>query len=179
MVDAALQRTEPAARAGVDRGKALARHRISDAVFEQLTRVAAIAVLVILGGVIVSLVRGSLPAFSEFGFEFFTSSSWNPVKERFGAAAPIYGTIVTSVIAMLIAVPLGLGIAIFLTELCPKVIRRPIAIAIELLAGIPSNIYGIWGLFFFAPFLQQNVQPFLMNTLGKVPGIGLLFEGAP
>ena len=138
-----------------------------------------IAVLVILGGVIVSLVRGSLPAFSEFGFGFFTSSSWNPVKERFGAAAPIYGTIVTSVIAMLIAVPLGLGIAIFLTELCPKVIRRPIGIAIELLAGIPSIIYGIWGLFFFAPFLQQNVQPFLMNTLGQVPGIGLLFEGPP
>lgn len=179
MVDVVLTRSQPAAKPNVDRGKSLARYRVPDMVFEQLTRIAAIGVLAILGGVILSLVIGSLPVMSEFGLGFLSSSSWNPVTEKFGALAPIYGTIVTSLIAMLIAVPIGLGIAIFLTELCPKPFRRPIGIAIELLAGIPSIIYGIWGLFFLAPFLQQTLQPFLMNTLGKVPGIGLLFEGPP
>jgi phosphate transport system permease protein len=101
------------------------------------------------------------------------------VKERFGALAPIYGTIVSSVIAMLVAVPVGLGIAIFLTELCPQWLRRPVGTAIELLAGIPSIIYGIWGLFVFAPFLQRYVQPFLIATLGEIPGIGWLFAGPP
>ena len=138
--------------------------------FRLLTRTAAIAVLVILGGVIVSLVDGSLPALRDVRLRFSARQRWNPVTEKFGALAPIYGTLVTSVIAMLIAVPVGLGIAIFLTELCPMWLRRPIGIAIELLAGIPSIIYGIWGLFVFAPFLQQTVQPFLIDTLGKVPG---------
>jgi phosphate transport system permease protein len=104
---------------------------------------------------------------------------WNPVTEKFGAIAPIYGTIVTSLIAMLIAVPVGLFIALFLTELCPMWLRRPIGIAIELLAGIPSIIYGIWGLFVFAPFLQGTLQPFLIDTIGNVPVIGALFEGPP
>ena len=111
---------------------------------------------VVLGGVIVALVYGALPAFRAFGLDFLTTQRWNPVTEKFGALAPIYGTLVTSLIAMLIAVPVGLGIAIFLTELCPPWLRRPIGIAIELLAGIPSIIYGIWGLFVFAPFLQQT-----------------------
>ena len=102
------------------------------------------------------------------------------MTEKFGALAPIYGTLVTSFIAMLIAVPVGLGIAMFLTELCPMWLRRPIGIAIELLAGIPSIIYGIWGLFVFAPFLQQYVQPFLIDTFGDVPVlIGSLFAGPP
>ena len=101
------------------------------------------------------------------------------MTEQFGALAPIYGTLVTSVIAMLIAVPVGFGIAFFLTELCPLVLRRPIGIAIELLAGIPSIIYGIWGLFVFAPFLQQYVQPFLIDTFGNVPVLGVLFAGPP
>ena len=147
--------------------------------FRHLTRAAAVAVLVILGGIIVSLVYGSLPALRTFGFAFLFTESWNPVTEKFGAIAPIYGTIVTSFIAMLIAVPVGLFIAMFLTELCPKWLRRPIGIAIELLAGIPSIIYGIWGLFVFAPFLQQYVQPAIINTLGNVPGIGNLFAGPP
>ena len=103
--------------------------------------------------------------------------SWNPVTEKFGAIAPIYGTVVTSFIAMLIAVPVGLFIALFLTELCPMWLRRPIGIAIELLAGIPSIIYGIWGLFVFAPFLQQYVQPFLIAVFGHVPVLSTLFEG--
>ena len=101
------------------------------------------------------------------------------MTEQFGALAPIYGTLVTSVIAMLIAVPVGLMIAFFLTELCPPVLRRPIGIAIELLAGIPSIIYGIWGLFVFAPFLQKYVQPFLIDTFANVPVLNSLFAGPP
>jgi len=104
---------------------------------------------------------------------------WNPVTKKFGALAPIYGTVVTSAIAMLIAVPLGIGIAVFLTELCPPTLRRPIGIAIELLAGIPSIIYGIWGLFIFAPFLQQYVQPAIIAAFGNVPVLSSLFAGPP
>ena len=134
------------------RAQALNRLRLADSVFRMLTRAAAVGVLIILGGVILSLFLGSLPALQIFGLNFLVEERWNPVTEKFGALAPIYGTIVTSFIAMLIAVPVGLMIAFFLTELCPKWLRRPIAIAIELLAGIPSIIYGIWGLFVFAPF---------------------------
>ena len=122
---------------------------------------------------------GSLPALSTFGFGFLVTERWNPVTEKFGALAPIYGTIVTSFIAMLIAVPVGLMIAMFLTELCPQWLRRPIGIAIELLAGIPSIIYGIWGLFVFAPFLQETLQPFLIAVFGNVPVLSSLFAGPP
>src|SRR5262249_18994532 len=153
------------------RARALGRLRLIDVVFYGATRVAAIGVLLLLGGVIVSLISGSLPALREFGLGFLVEERWNPVTERFGALAPIYGTLVTSFIAMLIAVPIGLLIAVFLTELCPMWLRRPIGIAVELLAGIPSIIYGIWGLFVFAPFLQETLQPFLIETLGNVPGI--------
>ncbi len=178
MVDTTLERTAAEKRAAA-RAKALGRHRIPDAVFERLTQLAAVAVLLILGGVILSLVRGAMPVFENFGLEFLTGSSWNPAKDRFGALATIYGTVVSSLIALAIAVPIGLGIAIFLTELCPMALRRPIGIAIELLAGIPSIIYGIWGLFFFAPWLQANVQPFMIAAFGDLPGIGWLFVGPP
>jgi phosphate transport system permease protein len=161
------------------RAKVIARLRLGDTGFRLLTKGAAISVLVILGGVMFSLVVGSLPALREFGFEFLTTQRWNPVTEKFGALAPIYGTIVTSFIAMLIAVPVGLLIATFLTELCPLWLRRPIGIAIELLAGIPSIIYGIWGLFVFAPFLQETLQPFLINAFGNIPVLSALFEGPP
>jgi phosphate transport system permease protein len=161
------------------RAKVLARLRRSDDLFRILTRSAALAVLVILGGVIVSLIIGSIPALKAFGIEFPFSQSWNPVTEKFGALAPIYGTLVTSFIAMLIAVPVGLMVAFFLTELCPKWLRRPIAIAIELLAGIPSIIYGIWGLFVFAPFMQEYVQPLLIAAFGNIPVLSSLFEGPP
>ena len=147
--------------------------------FRHLTRAAAIGVLLLLSGVIISLIQGSIPAIRTFGFGFLVSERWNPVTDNFGALPAIYGTILTSLIAMLIAVPVGLMIAFFLTELCPQWLRRPIGIAIELLAGIPSIIYGIWGLFVFAPFLQATLQPFLINTLGNVPGIGSLFAGPP
>jgi phosphate transport system permease protein len=163
----------------VDRHKVLQKLRFGDVAFRNLTRAAAVTVLIILSGIIFSLVYGSWPALQKFGFSFLYEEAWNPVTEHFGAIAPIYGTIVTSVIAMLIAVPVGLFIALFLTELCPMWLRRPIGIAIELLAGIPSIIYGIWGLFVFAPFLQQHVQPFLISAFGNVPVLSTLFEGPP
>ncbi len=137
-----------------------------------MTLAAALVVLVLLLGVAISLFIGALPAFKAFGFDFFISDAWSPPKEKFGAAAAIYGTLVTSVIAMVIGVPVGLGIAVFLTELCPPMLRRPIGIAIELLAGIPSIIYGIWGVYYFRPFMQDYLQPFLIDTLGNVPLIG-------
>jgi phosphate transport system permease protein len=157
----------------------LRRLRTGDILFRTLTRCAAIAVLVLLSGTILSLVLGAAPALGKFGFGFLTSESWNPVTEEFGALAPIYGTLVTSAIALLVAVPVGIMIAFFLTELCPMVLRRPIAIAIELLAGIPSIIYGIWGLFVFAPFVQKYIQPFLIDTFENVPVLNALFEGPP
>jgi phosphate transport system permease protein len=175
----ALQDAELISTAAVARAKVLDRLRFGDAAFQQLTRAAAIAVLLLLSGVIISLIDGSIPALRAFGFGFLISQKWNPVTEIFGALPAIYGTIITSLIAMLIAVPVGLMIAFFLTELCPQWLRRPIGIAIELLAGIPSIIYGIWGLFVFAPFLQQTLQPFLINTLGNIPGIGAAFGGPP
>ena len=163
----------------VDRAKVLRRLQLGDAVYRHLTRTAAITVLVILGGIIISLVDGSWLALRTFGLNFLLVDTWNPVTEKFGAIAPIYGTLVTSAVAMLIAVPVGLFIALFLTELCPMWLRRPIGIAIELLAGIPSIIYGIWGLFVFAPFLQQYVQPFLINVFGEIPVLSTLFAGPP
>jgi len=162
-----------------DRARVLAKLRQGDNIFRLVTRGAALAVLVILGGVIVSLIVGSIPALRAFGLEFPFSQSWNPVTEKFGALAPIYGTLVTSFIAMLIAVPIGLMVAFFLTELCPMILRRPIAIAIELLAGIPSIIYGIWGLFVFAPFMQDHVQPLLIALFGNIPVFSSLFAGPP
>ncbi len=179
MVDVALQGSGISMAEQVDRVKVLQRLRLGDSAFRHVTRAAAMAVLIILSGIIISLVHGSWPALRTFGVSFLYREVWNPVTEQFGAIAPIYGTIVTSFIAMLIAVPVGLFIALFLTELCPMWLRRPIGIAIELLAGIPSIIYGIWGLFVFAPFLQQYVQPFIINTLGEIPGIGNLFAGPP
>src|SRR6202043_91073 len=161
------------------RARVIARLRLGDTAFRWLTKGAAIGVLIILGGVMLSLVKGSLPALHEFGFDFLVEQRWNPVTEKFGALAPIYGTVVTSFIAMLVAVPVGLLIAVFLTELCPLWLRRPIGIAIELLAGIPSIIYGIWGLFVFVPFLQDTLQPFLINTLGNVPLLNSVFAGPP
>jgi len=179
VVDLALQGGAVRASEAVSRSQALARLRLGDVAFRHLTRTAAIMVLLILSGVILSLVMGSLPALREFGFDFLIEQRWNPVTEKFGAAAPIYGTIVTSFIAMLVAVPVGLLIAVFLTELCPLWLRRPIGIAIELLAGIPSIIYGIWGLFVFAPFLQDTLQPFLIATFGNIPVLSSLFAGPP
>jgi phosphate transport system permease protein len=156
-----------------------ARQLIFERVFRSATLAAAVLVLLILGGVAVSLMRGAWPALSHFGFQFVTREIWNPVSDEYGALAPIYGTLVTSAIAMVIAVPTGFGIALFLTELCPAWLKRPIGIAVELLAAVPSIIFGIWGLFVLAPVLQRHIQPWLIDHLGPLPGVGRLFQGPP
>jgi phosphate transport system permease protein len=179
VVDVAFPDRVALAHEAAARTKALDRFRFSDNLFRNLTRAAAIGVLLLLSGVIVSLISGSLPAIRQFGFGFLVSQSWNPVTDAYGALPAVYGTLITSTIAMLIAVPVGLMIAFFLTELCPQWLRRPIGIAIELLAGIPSIIYGIWGLFMFAPFLQTTLQPFLIKTFHGIPIFGALFAGPP
>lgn len=169
-------RTEPAI---FDRKKALARFTTGDAIFRGLTLTAALGVLVLLGGVIASLVVGAWPALKAYGFSFLTSSAWDPVNDLYGAASPVYGTIVTSALALVIAIPIGVGIAIFLTELCPPPLRQPIGIAIELLAGIPSIIYGIWGYFILKPLLQAYVEPALIAICKPIPGLNVLFAGPP
>jgi phosphate transport system permease protein len=179
VADIALQNNALVSAEAATRARVLDRLRLGDTAFRHLTRAAAIGVLVLLSGVMFSLISGSIPALRTFGFSFFISERWNPVTENFGALPAIYGTVITSFIAMLIAVPVGLMIAFFLTELCPQWLRRPIGIAIELLAGIPSIIYGIWGLFVFAPVLQETLQPFLIDTLGNTPLIAPLFAGPP
>jgi phosphate transport system permease protein len=160
---------------------AVARQRstVPDAAFRALTAVFALVVLLVLGGILATLIVGAWPAVAAFGPGFLVTDAWNPVTERFGALAPVYGTIVTSAIAMLIAIPVAFGIALFITELCPVWLRRPLATTIELLAAIPSIIYGIWGLFVLAPFVQDYLQPALIGSLGEVPGLGLLFAGPP
>jgi len=179
MVDVTLHLPTRTSEAEAERSVVLGKLRRGDTIFRGVTLGAAVSVLIILGAVFVSLIDGAAPAFREFGLGFITTQSWNPVTEKFGALAPIYGTLVTSALAMLIAVPIGLGIAVFITELCPPLLRRPIGIAIELLAGIPSIIYGIWGLFFFAPFLQRTLQPALIDTFANVPILSTLFAGPP
>lgn len=135
-----------------------------DPAFHVACFTAATALLVSLGGVLISLIVGGLPAFKKFGFGFFFSTEWNPVTEVYGAAGPISGTLITSIIALIFALPLALGVAIFLVEFCPKALSRPIAIAVELLAGIPSIVYGMWGLFVLAPWFAKNIQlPLIMN----------------
>jgi len=153
------------------------RRAPGDFIFRYLTFLFALLVLVILGGVIVALIDGALPALRAFGVLFLYTDVWNPVTEKFGALAPIYGTLVTSAIAMVIGIPVAFGVAMFITEICPIWLKRPLATMIELLAAIPSIIYGIWGLFVFAPFVQQYIQPAIIDSLGQIPGIGALFAG--
>jgi phosphate transport system permease protein len=180
MLSGTQERIVPADTAIGKRQSLAGRHvAFGDMAFQMLTLLFALVVLLALGGVIVSLVSGALPALRHFGFGFLVTESWNPVTEKFGALAPVYGTLVTSAIAMLIAIPVAFGIALFITELCPNRLKRPLSTMIELLAAIPSIIYGIWGLFVLAPFFQEHVEPALINTLGAIPGIGLLFEGPP
>ena len=180
MMDAAVVGRDMASVHAEDgRAATLRRFRRGDIAFKSLTLISAITVLVLLAGVMLALLHGSLPAWRAFGLGFLTSESWNPVTEKFGALPAIYGTLVTSIIAMLIGVPVSLGIAFFLTEICPERLRRTISIAIELLAGIPSIIYGIWGLFVFAPWFQATVQPFLIDTFANIPVLNQLFAGPP
>ena len=157
----------------------LANQRRLDWLFVGTTKLFALLVLASLAGIMISLVIGAIPSMKQFGFGFFTNANWDPVAGDYGALAPIYGTLVTSFIALMVAVPVSFGIALFLTDLSPNWLKRPLGIAIELLAGIPSIIYGMWGLFVFAPFFGEYVQPYLIEYLGPIPVIGTLFQGAP
>ncbi|HYK24994.1 MAG TPA: phosphate ABC transporter permease subunit PstC, partial [Steroidobacteraceae bacterium] len=157
----------------------VAGQRLIERLFSGTTLAMALLVLALLGGVMVALVHGAWPAFSRFKFAFVARQVWNPVTDEFGALAAIYGTVITSLISMLFAVPISFGIAIFLTELAPSWLKRPVGVAIELLAAVPSIIFGVWGLFVFAPILQQYAQPWIIDTLGGIPGVGALFQGPP
>ena len=150
-----------------------------DAIFKNLTRFFAFAVFCLLAAILISLLYGSQDTIREFGIGFLFSAEWDPVNDEYGALIPIYGTLLTSAIALLIAVPVSFGIALFLTELSPAWLRRPLGTAIEMLAAIPSIIYGMWGLFVFVPLFQRTLQPFMIDTLGQIPGIGMLFQGPP
>src|SRR6202165_2657081 len=164
-----------------DRAKALNAFKLGNVTFYWITRASAISVLLILGGIILSLVVGAWPAMKQYGAAFLWTQRWAPSADPpvLGALGPMYGTLGTSFIAMLIAIPVGLGIAIFLTELCPQWLRRPIGIAIELLAGIPSIIYGMWGFFVLGPFLAYTFQPFMIGLFDGVPVLGSIFAGPP
>ncbi len=152
---------------------------IGDWLLGALAQLAALIVLLLLGGIIFSLAINAWPAIQTFGFGFLWSKEWNPTTNQFGAWGPIYGTLTTSFIALLIAVPVSFGIASFLTELSPKWLRRPLGIAIELLAAIPSIVFGMWGLLIFAPFFAEYFQQPLSQSFGHLPFIGALFQGAP
>ena len=155
------------------------RSAAADRAFYLVTAGAAWLVLILLGATAASMAWGGRLAFETFGLGFITSTDWDAVNGDFGALVPIYGTIVTSIIALIIAVPVSLGIALFLTDIAPRWIRGPIGMAVELLAAIPSIIYGMWGLFVFAPFMALHVDPWLNDTLGQLPGIGPIFTGPP
>jgi phosphate transport system permease protein len=155
------------------------RDRFFDALFRYAVTTCAVLVFVSLLGAAISMLWGGRLAFSTFGWGFIWSTDWNAVQKQFGALVPIYGTLVTALIAMLIAVPVSFGIAFFLTEIAPPWLRSPVAAAVELLAGIPSIIYGMWGLFVFVPFMGEHVNPWLDEHLGPWPVIGPMFQGPP
>jgi phosphate transport system permease protein len=148
--------------------------------FSLITALAALTVILLVIGTFVVLLRESSLSIHKFGVvRFLTSTDWNPVKESFGAATTIYGTVVTTFLALLIAVPTAIGIAIFVTEIAPNFLKGPIGIAIELLAAIPSIIYGMWGLFTLAPIMSRYIEPALQKSVGKLPMLGVLFQGTP
>ena len=153
------------------------KQRMQDFIFHKVTMLFALSVLFVLVGIIISLFIGAVPALKEFGPAFITTVEWDPVNDQYGAAIAIVGTLVTSGIALLIAFPVSFGIALFLTEICPVWLRRPLGTAVELLAGVPSIIYGMWGLFVFAPMFGDYVQPLLKNSLGQLPWVGVIFQG--
>jgi phosphate transport system permease protein len=153
------------------------RQRMQDWIFHKVTMLFALSVLFVLVGIIASLALGAWPALKEFGPGFVTRVEWDPINDQYGALIAIVGTLSTAGIALLIAFPVSFGIALFLTEICPPWLKRPLGTAIELLAGVPSIIYGMWGLFVFVPLFGDYVQPFLKATLGQLPLVGVLFSG--
>ena len=177
VLSATPQTRPPAAPAR--RRAALSTGSLGDAVFAGVAKACGVLVLLLLGAIIVMLFIGGLPAFRAFGPAFLVSTVWDPVHDTYGAVIPIYGTVVSAVLALLMSVPLAFGIAFFLTEMAPQWMRRPVGTAIELLAAVPSIIFGMWGFFVIVPLMSDYVQPWVGDTLGDVPGIGLLFSGAP
>ncbi len=159
------------------REKVIVVQKIQDYLFHKITFFFASLVLLFLIGIIITLVIAALPTFKEFGFGFFISDDWDIVNKKFGILISVYGTLVTAFIALLIAVPISFGIAIFLTEICPPMLKRFLGTAIELLAAVPSIIYGMFGLFVFAPFYGSYIQPFLQSTIGKIPFVGVIVSG--
>lgn len=156
------------------------RKNTVDLIFSFTTGVASLSVILITAGILYVLLSESSLSIERFGFfKFLTSVEWDPVKESFGAAAALYGTLVTTILALILAIPVAVGIAIFITEVAPNFLKGPIGIAIELLAAIPSIVYGMWGLFTLAPIMAKYVEPFLQRTIGKLPLVGILFEGTP
>ncbi|MDA8173220.1 MAG: phosphate ABC transporter permease subunit PstC [Nitrospiraceae bacterium] len=151
-----------------------------DWVFKVVTAAAALTIVVIFAGILFVLIRESKPAIQAFGvFKFIFSTDWDPVKESFGAATNLFGTLVTTFLSLLLAMPVAIGIAIFLTEIAPSFLKGPFGVAIEMLAAIPSIIYGMWGLFTLSPLMGNHIEPWLQNTIGKLPLIGILFQGTP
>ncbi len=151
----------------------------ADKAFALLARLCGLFVLVLLGAIILMLFIGGLPAFRHFGLSFLVSTDWDPVQMIYGAAVPVFGTVTTGVLALLVAVPLAFGVAYTLAELAPAWLRQPVGVAIELLAAVPSIIYGMWGFFVIVPIMGQTVEPWLTDHLGDAPVIGALFQGAP
>jgi phosphate transport system permease protein len=170
--------TTPAGAVETASGSVLT-HKWQDHLFRGTTRLFAYFVLLTVLAIFISLLMGAWPALDKFGFGFLSGTEWNPVTEEFGAGVAIFGTLVTSTIALIIAVPVSFGIAIFITELAPQWLKRPIGTAIELLAAVPSIIYGMWGLFVFAPLFADHVQPWVTEHLGEVPLLGGLVQGPP
>jgi len=162
-----------------DLARKMKTQRFQDALFHVMTLSFASLVLIVLAGIIISLFINAWPSLSEFGPGFFFSDEWDVPAQKFGGLTAIYGTLITAVIALLLAVPLSFGISVFLTEICPSWLKRPLGTAIELLAAVPSIIYGMFGLFVFAPIYADFIQPALASTLGKIPYIGILFSGPP
>jgi phosphate transport system permease protein len=157
-----------------------ARKNPVDAVFSVVTAIASFTVIIFIFGILYVLIKESAPAIGKFGIvKFLTSTEWNPVREDFGALTNIYGTVLTTVISLVIAIPVAVGIAIFVTEISPGFLKGPIGIAIELLAAIPSIIYGMWGLFTLSPIMSKYVEPFLQKIFSGVPVVGILFQGTP
>ena len=156
------------------------KKNLPDLLFSSLTAIASLSVILFILGIVTVLFKESSPAIGKFGLlDFLTSTAWNPVRETFGAATTIYGTFITTLLALLFAMPVAVGIAIFVTEIAPNFLKSPIGIAIELLAAIPSIIYGMWGLFTLAPIMSKYVEPALQGTAGKLPVFGVLFKGNP
>jgi phosphate transport system permease protein len=169
---------DPTDTLALHRQKVIRMQRIQDFIFEKTSMTFAMTTLVVLLGIIASLFISAWPALVEFGFPFFYTIEWDIINSKFGGLIAIFGTVATASIAILIALPLSFGIAVFLTETCPKPLRRPLGTAIELLAAVPSIIYGMFGLFVFAPLFAEYIQPAIAATLGQIPGLGFLFTGA-